>query len=410
MTTIRSNDGGNEDITSNDGESQTQNHKTVTQTSSGKSKKQVHDKKDKARKKQDCSLDRTASEGASGKGKVPSLTYKRAQNQEKRVSNKRSSDMYRSASYSVVGGVQKEKETKRLPAVPGRASRAGDKSEHDYDKVKGADSEKAHKYANVDLGDEASTSLGIMEPKYDEVDTESAKKGRKADKKGKPKGAKADHEHFYHTLEESQIEEGEEGTNDEEYSSPKRKALVVSKVTVHSKTGKGQVQSTEESATVKGTKTERAKSYSEKKSSKKGRKKNNHDYDEPSRNTLPHRSSDKSKNNKESSMQKGNLASVFDDPMYIASMNVSGGASSNKTTSSTPQPPPRESSPKRTSVEMPQAATSVTLRKSEQAKQPTDDPKYDEPNEKKPGALTKKEIYSSKLFDDPKYEGGFPLD
>lgn len=404
MTTIRSNDDGNEDVASNDMEIQIQNHKSMTQTSSGRGKKQAQDKKDK--KKQNYSLDRTASEGASGKGKVPPLTYKRAQNQENRVSNKRSSDMYRSASYSVVGGVQKEKETKRLPAVPGRASHTGDK--HDYDKVKGADAEKAHKYANVDLSEEASTTMGIMEPKYDEVDTETAKKGRKTDKKGKAKGAAADHEHFYHTLE---IEEGEGGTNEEEYSSPTRKALVVSKITVHSKTGKGQVQSTEETATVKGTKTERAKSYSEKKSSKKGGKKNNHDYDEPSHNTLPHRSSEKSKNNKESSMQKGNLASMFDDPMYIASMNVSGGTGSNKmATPTTPQPLPRESSPKRTSVEIPQAATPVTLRKPEQAKLPTNDPKYDEPNEKKQGALTKKEIYSSKLFDDPKYEEGFPLD
>ena len=373
----------------------------TTNNKKAKGQKQTRDSRDK-----DVSLDRTASEGASGKAKVPSLTYKRAQNQENRVSNKRTSDMYRSASYSVVGGVQKDKETKRLPAIPGRASHAENK--HGYDNVKGADGEKPHKYANVDLSEDASTTTGIMEPKYDEVD-ESTKKGRKTDKavqKGKPKGAKADHEHFYHTLEESQIVEGEDGNNDEEYSSPRRKALVVTKVTVRSKTGKGQVLSTEESATVKGTKTERAKSYSEKKSSKKGGKKNDHDYEEPSHNTLPH----KSKNNKEDSMQKGNLASMFDDPMYIASMNTPGGASTSKTTPTTPQPPPRESSPKRASIEMPQAATPVTLRKTEQAKQPKDDPKYDEPNEKKQGALIKKEIYSSKLFDDPKYEGGFPLD
>ena len=391
MTSIRSTDAGNEGSTPNDRGNQTQNHKSVTQT---KGKKQAPVKKDKDKKKQDCSLDRTASEGASGRANI---TYKRAQNQEKKVSNKRSSDMYRSASYSVVGGVQKDKETKRIPAIPGRANNAGDK--HDYDKVKGADGEKPHKYANIELSEDASATKGIMEPKYDEVD-ESTKKGRKTDKatgqKGKPKGAKDDHEHFYHTLEVEE-EEGKGGDRDDEYSSPKRKALVVSK------TGKGQVLSTEETATVKGTKTERAKSYSEKKSSKKGGKKNDHDYEEPNHSTLPH----KSKNSKESTMQKGNLAAVFDDPMYIASMGTAGGVGANKTT---PQPPPRESSPKRASVEMPQATPPVALRKTEPAKRPKEDPKYDEPNEKKPGALTKKEIYSSKLFDDPKYEGGFPLD
>lgn len=368
----------------------------ITNDKKAKGQKQARDLRDK----EDVTIDRTASEGASGKVNV---TYKRAQNQEKRSSNKRTSDMYRSASYSVVGGVQKEKETKRLPAIPGRASNAGDK--HDYDKVKGADSEKPHKYANIELSEDASTTKGIMEPKYDAVD-ESTKRGRKTDKatgqKGKSKGAKDDHEHFYHTLE---VEEEEEkgGDKDEEYSSPKRRALVVSKVTVHSKTGRGQVVSTEETATVKETKMGRAKSYSEKKSSKKGGKKNDHDYEQPSHNTLPHQS----KNSKESTMQKGNLAAVFDDPMYIASMGTSGGAGANKTT---PQPPPRESSPKRGSVEMPQATPPVTLRKTEPAKQSKEDPKYDEPNEKKPGALSKKEIYSSKLFDDPKYEGGFPLD
>lgn len=390
-------------------------HEDNSQLNSKSTGRTTNDKKVKGQKQtrhsrdKDVSIDRTASEGASGKAK-PSLTYKRAQNQENRESTKRTSEMYRSASYSVVGGTQKEKETKRLPAIPGGASHAGDK--HDYDKVKGADGEKPHKYANIDLSEDASTAAtGIMEPKYDEVDTESTKKGRKTDKsaqKNKPKGATAaEREHFYHTLEESQLEEGKEGDDDEEYSSPKRKALVVTKVKVHSKTGKGQVMSTEESATVKGTKTERAKSYSEKKSSKKGGKKKDPDYEEPNHNTLPN----KSKSSKESTMQKGNLAAVFDDPMYIASMNSSGGAGTSKTTPTTHQPPARESSPKRASAEMPQSATPVTLRtKSEQTKQPVDDPKYDEPNEKKPGALTKKEIYSSKLFDDPKYEEGFPAD
>ena len=398
MTTIRSNDAENEDITPNNRGNQSHNHKSVT--TSGKGKKQPHDKKDKDKKKQNCSLDRTASEGASGKAHVPpSLTYKRAQNQENRVSNKRTSEMYRSASYSAVGAVQKDKEAKRLPAVPGKP---GDI--HGYDNVKGADSEKPHKYANVDLSEDVSAATtGIMEPKYDKVD-ESTKKGRKTEKatqKGKPKGATADREHFYHTLEESQqAEEGRSGDKDEEYSSPQRKALVVSK------SGKGQVLSTDETATVKGTKTGRAKSYSEKKPSKKSGKKNDHDYEEPSHNTLPH----KSKTSKESTMQKGNLAAVFDDPMYNTSMNTPGGAGASKPSPTTPQPPPRESSPKRASVEVPQAATPVTLRKTEQAKPPADDPKYDEPNEKKPGALTKKEIYSSKLFDDPKYEEGFPLD
>ena len=406
LTTIRSNDGGNEDVTHNNGENQAEvqlNHRSVAQTNTGKGKKQIHGNKNKETKKRDHSLDRTASEGASGQGKVL-RTYKRAQNQENKVPKKRTSDMYRSASYSVVGGQNKDvKDKKRLPAIPGTASHAGDMSKHDYDKVKGGDTDKTHKYANIDLSEELSTDMGIMEPKYDAVDTESTKKGHKTDKntqKDKPS-------HYYHTLEESQREETEGGINEEEYSSPTRKGLVVSRVEVHDKTGKGQVLSTDDSATVKG----RAKSYSGKKSSKKDGKNKDHEYDQPSHNTLPHRSSaatDKpSDDHKESTvMQKGNLVSMFDDPMYVASMNVSaGGTGSTKTTPTSPQPPPRESSPKRASAEMPPAPI---LRKTEQGKQPTDDHKYAEPNEKKPARLTKKAIYSSKLFDDPKYEENFP--
>ena len=375
----------------------------VSKANPGKGKKQTRASTDREK---DFSLDRTASEGTSGRANV-SLTYKRAQNPENRenqVPNKLTSDMYRSASYSVVGGINKDvKDKKRLPAIPGTASHAGDMSKHDYDKVKGADADKTHKYANIDLSEELSTDMGIMEPKYDAVDTESTKKGCKTDKntqKDKPS-------HYYHTLEESQIEETEGGINEEEYSSPTRKGLVVSRVEVHDKTGKGQVLSTDDSATVKG----RAKSYSGKKSSKKDGKNKDHEYDQPSHKTLPHRSSastDKpNDDHKESTvMQKGNLVSMFDDPMYVASMNVSaGGTGSTKTTPTSPQPPPRESSPKRASAEMPPAPI---LRKTEQGKQPTDDHKYDEPNEKKPARLTKKAIYSSKLFDDPKYEENFP--
>ena len=393
------------------------NHRSTARTNDGKKahpnkgKKQTHDNIEKETILAERSIDRTASESATGKMNV-SRAYKRAQD----TADRQTSDLQRSVSYSVADGT-KGTDNKRLTGTT-TGSQTGDKSRHDYDNV---DGKKAHRYDNVELSEEVTASNSIFEHKYDKVDTEGAKKNRKQTEmvtlKNKSKEAADDRDHYYHTLEDSERFEQppKAGINDEEYSSPKSKGLVVSKVP--DKTGKIHVLSTEENATVKeakGTESKRTKSYSGKKSKGGGGKKD-HQYDEPIHNTLPSRSSaaaaaaaanatDRPKDDiKETSIQSGKLTSLFDDPMYLGRTEVSTEVST--VPSNTTQPAKAALSPKHVSTEKP------VLRKTEQDKQSAkggkDDHEYDEPKEKK-SKLTKEAIYSSRLFDDPQYEGGYP--
>ena len=336
---------------------------------------------------------RTASEGASGRGKSQQ-TYKKALDPgNKRSEETTDKDLLRSVSVSAVVGTK----DKKLPAIP-PGNRLGDKSsktedvhQHGYDNVKKVE-DKPHKYTNVELSEETGTrSNSILEPKYDEVDMESKKK-KENNKKSKSKGKAKDTDHYYHTLEESERVDAE-ATNEEEYSSPKSKSLVVNKVVVQDK--KGKVLSTEENATVKEDRgSTRAKSCSgKKKPSLKGGKGKDPEYDQPTHNTLPHRST--AGGEKDNTMQTGKLTTMFDDPMYLASTEVA-----------TPQQavvqlvPVKESSPKHARS----SSDALVLRKPEKSKE-QDQPEYEEPNEKKSN-LSKDDLYSSRLFDDPKYEGG----
>lgn len=405
---MRNNNDGNEGFVSRN-EDRNTNYRSAVRTNdgnkgvSGKPQKlpqtnSTADKKDQ--KTPEFSISRTASEGGSGKVKV-SLTYKGAQDKRNRTSDKETIDLLRSASVCT-GATPKDTTAKKLPPIP-KANKPGDKSSKHDNVVKGADEEKPHKYDKVELSTEAgrSNSIEILEPKYDEVDIEVGKKNSKQNGKGSVKGKSKnkdnDNEHYYHTLEESERVDG--GTNEEEYDSPKSKALVVTRVTSGNKKGKDQVLSTEESATVMEARGTRAKSYSEKKSgTKEDKKKKDHEYDQPTHNTLPHRSSANTDGDKkDSQMQSGKLAPMFDDPMYIASTDMSASNAS-----TTPQLVPvkdSSSSAQTTSKETP------VLRNPEQVKKGKDDHEYDEPNEKK-GKLTKVALYSSRLFDDPKYEEG----
>ena len=343
-------------------------------TNSAKNQKQTHDSAgtDRETKPPPFSIDRTSSEGASGKVKV-SRTYKKAQDTENRKpgKEKENTDLIRSVSVSAAVST-----SKRLPAVP-PTSKTGDK--HGYETVKGTEKDKTHKYANVDLNEEATSSL---EPKYDTVDTDGTKK---------TKGESGDH--YYHSLEDSRREAP--AINEEEYSSPTRMALKVNKE------GNAQVMSTEEGGASndnKVIKSKRAKSYSGKNTSK-NKKAKDHEYDQPSHNTLPHGANTATKNKEKSgSMQAGKLASIFDDPTYVTSVDVSS------TTPGGAAKPAEGSSPKRLSAD-----DLVLRQKLEQDKKSAEkgkgDPEYDEPNEKK-GKLTKNTLYSSRLFDDPKYEVG----
>ena len=401
MTSIRSSNDGNESAICKDEESNSRLDHTKSdgkKNSSSKGKKQAQDRSitDKVEKVKDHSLGRRASEGATEKKKV---TYKlAAQDKGSRMTDKENSDVMRSMSVSTTAAT-KDTSAKKLPAIP-MAMKTGDRSgsRNEHDKVKESDGEKTHKYANVELNAEASknNSVEILEPKYDEVDTESTKKSRKQDDKEtvkiKHKRNDNDHEHFYHTLEESE-KVGGGGVYDEEYDSPKSKALVITRTSATDKKGKTEAMNTDENATVKEARGTRAKSYSGKKSSKEKNKKDP-EYDQPTHNTLPHKTSASTEDNKKGSpMQAGNLASMFDDPMYVASKDV-------KTT-------PQLVSVKDTSPERKSAEAPAVLRNPEQAKKATDDPEYDQPNENK-GKLKKEALYSSRLFDDPKYEGGLP--
>lgn len=341
-------------------------------TNPRKTQKQLHnDSTNKKVQSPEQRTGRTASEGESGK-RIP---YKQAQSKGSSRS-KETSDFQRSVSVS---------------AAVGTKSNAEGKAKHDYDDVKGTE-DKGHKYANVELSEEATKSNSNLEPKYDAVDTESTKKNQKEllsvqNSKGKAK----DSDHYYHTLEDSERVNAE-ATNDEEYSSPKSKSLVVNKMAVQDK--KGTVLSTEENATVKEageTKSQRAKSCSGKKPSK-DKAGRDHEYEEPTHNTLPHRSTlpVKAEDEKKSAMQAGKLTSVFDDPMYLASIEIS-----------TPKLiPVKMSSPKHVSSEAP-------VRNPEKSKNGKDEPKYDQPGEKT-SRMTKDALYSSRLFDDPKYEDTLP--
>lgn len=320
LKTTRSNSDDNKETPQ---KAERNDHRSVTRTNEGKktnSRKQPHnDSTNKKVQPPEQRTGRTASEGASEK-KIP---HKHAQSKGSSTS-KGISDFQRSVSVSATVGT-KPKENKRLPAVPTgsktneRSSKEEGKAKHNYDDVKGTE-DKGHKYANVELSEEATRSESILEPKYDAVDTESTKKNQKESGKGKAK----DGDHYYHTLEESERVDAE-ATNDEEYSSPKSKSLVMSKVAVQDK--KGTVLSTEENATVKeagGTKSQRAKSCSGKKPSK-DKAARDHEYEEPTHNTLPHRSTPavKAEDKKKSMIQAGKLTSVFDDPMYSASVEIS---------------------------------------------------------------------------------------
>ena len=394
LTTTWSNSDDNEEIPKKANDKERNGHRSVTTANEGKKsnlrktqKQQSHnDSKDKKAQPPEQRTGRTASEGASGK----KLPYKQAQNKESSTSQG-TSDFQRSVSVSAVVGA-KPTENKRLPAVPTgnktseKTNKAEGKSKHDYDNVKGAE-DKGHKYANVELSEEATKNDSILEPKYDKVDTENTKKNRKENDR-KSKGKAKDNDHYYHTLEDSEAVNAE-AINDEEYSSPKSKSLVVNKVAVQDK--KGKVLSTEENATVKesgGTKSKRAKSYSGKKKSK-DKAGRDHEYDEPTHNTLPHRST-LAEDEKESKMQAGKLTLVFDDPMYSASTEM-------PTSKSVQLVPTKPSSPTHESSEAP------VLRNPEKSKKGKDEPKYDKPVEK-PSRMTKDDLYSSRLFDDPKYE------